>query len=36
LFGLACGGQQGVERVLKIVNEELKQAMLATGCMNIN
>ena len=35
LWGLACDGQNGVERVLNIMNEELKQAMLATGCMNV-
>ena len=35
LYGLACDGQTGVERVLQIMNEELKQAMLSTGCMNI-
>ena len=36
LWGLACDGQKGVERVLQIINEELKEAMLATGCMNID
>ena len=36
LWGLACDGQNGVERVLQIINEELKEAMLATGCMNID
>ena len=35
LYGLACDGQNGVERVLEILNEELKQAMLTTGCMSI-
>lgn len=35
LWGLACDGQAGVERVLQILNAELKEAMLTTGCMNI-
>eukprot|EP00806_Schmidingerella_arcuata_P009224 Macronucleus_9530.p1 GENE.Macronucleus_9530~~Macronucleus_9530.p1 ORF type:complete len:102 (+),score=17.56 Macronucleus_9530:1-306(+) len=35
LWGLACDGQAGVEKVLQIINRELKEAMLATGCMNI-
>ena len=35
LYGLACDGQNGVEHVLRIMNEELKQAMLSTGCMSI-
>ena len=35
LYGLACDGQNGVERVLQILNEELRQAMLTTGCMSI-
>ena len=35
LHGLACDGQNGVERVLNILNDELKEAMLHTGCMNI-
>ena len=32
LWGLACQGQKGVENVLKILNEELKEAMLESGC----
>lgn len=36
LYGLACDGQNGVEHVLRLMNEELKQAMLTTGCMNIS
>jgi isopentenyl diphosphate isomerase/L-lactate dehydrogenase-like FMN-dependent dehydrogenase len=36
LWGLAVGGQQGVEKVIELMNEELKQCMLTTGCMNIN
>ena len=35
LWGLACGGQAGVERVLDILNTELKHAMITTGCMSI-
>ena len=35
LYGLACDGQNGVERVLEIMNEELKEAMLHTGCMSL-
>jgi isopentenyl diphosphate isomerase/L-lactate dehydrogenase-like FMN-dependent dehydrogenase len=36
LWGLATNGQQGVERVVDILNRELKEAMLTTGCMNVN
>lgn len=36
LWGLACDGQRGVERVLEILNDELREAMLATGCTNID
>jgi isopentenyl diphosphate isomerase/L-lactate dehydrogenase-like FMN-dependent dehydrogenase len=36
LWGLATNGQPGVERVVDILNRELKEAMLATGCMNVN
>ena len=35
IYGLACGGQSGVERVLDILNDELREAMLHTGCMTI-
>ena len=35
LWGLACDGQRGVERVLEIMNQELKEAMIAAGCTNI-
>ena len=35
LWGLATGGQAGVEQVIDILNRELKEAMLATGCMNV-
>ena len=36
LWGLATNGQVGVEKVINILNQELKEAMLATGCMNID
>lgn len=36
LWGLAAGGQKGVERVLEILNEELKEAMMMTGCSSID
>ena len=35
LWGLACDGQRGVERVLEIMNEELREAMMVTGCKSI-
>lgn len=35
LWGLSAGGQVGVEKVIEILNRELKEAMIATGCMNI-
>ncbi len=35
LYGLATDGQAGVEKVLEILNEELKEAMITTGCMNV-
>lgn len=35
LWGIATGGQRGVERVLEILNEELKEAMMLTGCTSI-
>ena len=35
LWGLATDGQAGVEKVIQILNQELKDAMLATGCMNV-
>lgn len=36
LWGLACDGQAGVEKVINILNNELKQSMLVTGCMSIS
>ena len=35
LWGLAYGGQQGVERVLDILNDELKHTMQLAGCHSI-
>ena len=32
LWGLACEGRKGVENILRILNEELKEAMLQSGC----
>jgi isopentenyl diphosphate isomerase/L-lactate dehydrogenase-like FMN-dependent dehydrogenase len=36
LWGLAAGGQQGIEKVLKVLNDELKNAMIYTGCNSID
>ena len=36
LYGLAYDGQNGVEKVLRTLNNELKEAMLHTGCMSID
>ena len=35
LWGLGAGGQKGVERILEIMHEELKEAMIQTGCQSI-
>ncbi len=35
LWGLAAGGQKGVEKVLEILHEELKEAMIQTGCQTV-
>ena len=35
LYGLACEGQAGVERVVDILNEELQRAMILTGCLSV-
>ena len=35
LWGLASGGQQGVEKILHILNEEFKEAMIHTGCKTV-
>ena len=31
-WALACEGQAGVENLIRILNEELKEAMLQCGC----
>ncbi|MDE0511950.1 MAG: alpha-hydroxy acid oxidase [Gammaproteobacteria bacterium] len=36
LYGLAMGGQAGVERALKILRDEVKQGMTLLGCNKIN
>ena len=36
LWSLSCEGQKGVENMLRILNEELKEAMLMTGCYNLD
>lgn len=35
LWGLAAGGQQGVEKALSMLKEELDLAMALTGCRNV-
>ena len=35
LWGLSCDGQKGVENVIRILNEELKEAMLRCGCYSL-
>ena len=35
LWALSIGGQRGVENLLRILNEEFKEAMLQCGCMSI-
>ena len=35
LWGLAVGGQEGVERVLEILRSELSTAMALAGCRSI-
>jgi (S)-2-hydroxy-acid oxidase len=35
LWGLAAGGQKGVERILHLLHEEFKEAMFMTGCSSI-
>ena len=36
LYGLTCGGQEGVEKVVEILNDELKRAMILTGCLSVS
>ena len=35
LWALACEGQTGVENIIRILNEELKEAMLQAGCYSL-
>lgn len=35
LWALACEGQQGVENLIRIMNEEFKEAMLQCGCYSL-
>ena len=35
LWALACEGQQGVENLIRILNEEFKEAMLQCGCYSL-
>jgi isopentenyl diphosphate isomerase/L-lactate dehydrogenase-like FMN-dependent dehydrogenase len=36
MFGLAAGGEAGVERVLEIFRGEIDQALALTGCTSIS
>ena len=36
LWALACEGQTGVENTIKLLNEQLKEAMLNCGCYNLD
>lgn len=36
LYGLAAGGQYGIERTLALLRSELQRAMILAGCSNIN
>ncbi|XP_063715118.1 2-Hydroxyacid oxidase 1-like [Symsagittifera roscoffensis] len=36
LWGLACGGEEGVSRVLEILNEELRLSMALSGCRTLS
>ena len=35
LWGLAADGQAGVERVIELLDKDLKETMLKTGCMSV-
>lgn len=35
LWALSCEGQQGVENIIRILNQELKEAMLRCGCYSL-
>ena len=36
LFSLGAGGQQGVEKLLKNMQEEIRRDMILMGCKNIS
>lgn len=36
LWALACEGQTGVENIIRILNEELREAMLRCGCYSLD
>ena len=36
LFSLGAGGQQGVEKLLKNMREEIRRNMILMGCKNVN
>lgn len=36
LWALSCEGQKGVENMLRILNEELREAMLMAGCYSLD
>ena len=35
VWGLAVGGQKGVEKVFEILNMELYRAMILSGCLSV-
>lgn len=35
-YGLACGGQEGVAQVIRILQHELRTTMALTGCTDVN
>ena len=36
LYGLAAGGEKGVDRALSILKEEMERVMALIGCNDIN
>lgn len=36
VWGLACGGHTGVAKVLKILHDELRLAMMLNGCRSLS
>ena len=36
LFGLSVGGQEGVEKVLQNLHDEINRNMILMGCKNLN